>query len=53
MERSARNLPRVNVIRSEGLNVYDVLRHRRILFAREAALSIQRRLGAVGEEVAS
>ncbi len=53
VERSARNLPRVNVIRSEGLNVYDVLRHRRILFAREAALSIQRRLGAVGEEVAS
>ena len=53
VERSARNLPRVSVIRSEGLNVYDVLRHRRILFVREAALSVQRRLGAAGEEVAS
>jgi large subunit ribosomal protein L4 len=53
VERSARNLPRVSVIRAEGLNVYDVLRHRRILFAREAALSVQRRLGAAGEEVAS
>ena len=53
VERSARNLPRVSVIRAEGLNVYDVLRHRRILFVREAALSVQRRLGAAGEEVAS
>ena len=53
VERSARNLPRVSVIRAEGLNVYDVLRHRRILFVREAALSVQRRLGTVGEEVSS
>jgi large subunit ribosomal protein L4 len=53
VERSARNLPRVGVIRVDGLNVYDVLRHRRILFTREAALSAQRRLGGAGEEVAS
>ena len=53
VERSARNLPRVSVIRAEGLNVYDVLRHRRILLTREAALSVQGRLGAAGEEVAS
>jgi large subunit ribosomal protein L4 len=53
VERSARNLPRVSVIRAEGLNVYDVLRHRRILFTREAALAAQRRLGSAGEEVAS
>jgi hypothetical protein len=43
----------VSVIRAEGLNVYDVLRHRRILFTREAALAAQRRLGSAGEEVAS
>jgi large subunit ribosomal protein L4 len=53
VERSVRNLPRVNVIRADGLNVYDVLRHRRLLFVREAALSVQRRLGAAGQEVAS
>ena len=53
VERSARNLPCVSVIRAEGLNVYDVLRHRRILFVREAALSVQRRLGAADEEVSS
>jgi large subunit ribosomal protein L4 len=53
VERSARNLPRVSVIRAEGLNVYDVLRHRRILFVREAAVSLQHRLGVVGEEANS
>ena len=53
VERSARNLPRVNVIRAEGLNVYDVLRHRRILLTREAALAVQNRLGAAGEGAAS
>jgi large subunit ribosomal protein L4 len=53
VERSARNLPRVGVIRAEGLNVYDVLRHRRILFTKEAALSAQGRLGAARQEVAS
>jgi large subunit ribosomal protein L4 len=53
VERSARNLPRVNVIRAEGLNVYDVLRHRRMLLTREAALAVQNRLGAAGEGAAS
>jgi large subunit ribosomal protein L4 len=53
VERSARNLPRVSVIRVEGLNVYDVLRHRKILLTREAALAVQNRLGAAGQGVAS
>jgi large subunit ribosomal protein L4 len=53
VERSARNLPRVNVIRAEGLNVYDVLRHREILLTREAALAVEKCLGAAGEEAAS
>jgi large subunit ribosomal protein L4 len=53
VERSARNLPRVSVIRAEGLNVYDVLRHRQILLTREAALAVQDRLGAAGQGVAS
>jgi large subunit ribosomal protein L4 len=53
VERSTRNLPRVNVIRAEGLNVYDVLRHRRILLTREAALSVQGRLRASGKGDAS
>jgi large subunit ribosomal protein L4 len=53
VERSARNLPRVSVIRAEGLNVYDVLRHPRVLLTRDAALSVQERLGASGKGDAS
>src|SRR5690606_2537678 len=34
-ERAARNLPWVSVLRVEGLNTYDVLRHQRLLVTRE------------------
>jgi large subunit ribosomal protein L4 len=45
VERSARNLPRVGVVRAEGLNVYDVLRHARLLLTRGALDAVHRRLG--------
>jgi len=45
LEVSARNLPRVSVIRAEGLNVYDVLRHPRLVIARDALEAIGARLG--------
>ena len=44
LEVSARNLPRVGVIRAEGLNVYDVLRHERLILTREALERVQARL---------
>lgn len=44
IERSARNLPKVGVIRSEGLNVYDVLRHSHLLITRAALDALQTRL---------
>ena len=44
IEVSARNLPRVGVIRAEGLNVYDVLRHARLLLTRAAVEAIELRL---------
>ncbi len=48
VERSARNLPRVSVIRAEGLNVHDVLRHSHLLFTRAGLEQLQERLrGAV------
>jgi large subunit ribosomal protein L4 len=50
LEISARNLPRVAVIRVAGLNVYDVLRHERLLIEREALDALAARLGAQGEE---
>ena len=45
LERSARNLPRVSVVRVAGLNVYDVLRHPRLLLTKRAVEVIERRLG--------
>ena len=51
VERSARNLPWVSVIRVEGLNVYDVLRHGSVLMTRAAVAAAESRLGdGSGEE---
>ena len=44
LEVSARNLPRVGVIRVEGLNVYDVLRHNRLVLTRAAVEALELRL---------
>lgn len=51
VEASARNLPQVSVIRSEGLNVYDLLRHQSVLITRGALEALQTRLtgGAVAQ----
>ena len=50
VERSARNLPNVSVLRVAGLNVYDVLRHGKLLFTKAAvAATTQRLRGAAGE----
>jgi large subunit ribosomal protein L4 len=59
VERSARNLPRVAVVRAEGLNVHDVLRHERLLITRAALDRVEERLavapkgGAAGGGAAS
>ncbi len=44
IERAARNLPEVKVLRSEGLNVYDLLHHRSVLFTRDALMQVSERL---------
>jgi large subunit ribosomal protein L4 len=44
VEASARNLPGVSVIRSEGVNVYDILRHKDVLFTKTAIEKLQARL---------
>ncbi|MCP5065230.1 MAG: 50S ribosomal protein L4 [bacterium] len=49
LERSARNLRGVGVIRAEGLNVHDVLRHEKLLIVQGALERIHDRLGAGGE----
>jgi large subunit ribosomal protein L4 len=48
LQRSARNLPGVTVLPVEGLNVYDVLRHRKLLLTQAAVVAIESRLGVSG-----
>ena len=45
VERAARNLPEVKVLRVDGLNVYDLLRYRHVVFTRDAVAGIETRLG--------
>lgn len=47
LERSARNLPGVSVLRAAGLNVYDVLRHSRLVMTQAALAAVQERLTRV------
>jgi large subunit ribosomal protein L4 len=51
LERSARNLPRVKVLRVAGLNVFDVLRYPRLLLTKAAVAAIEVRLGDAPKEV--
>jgi len=53
VERSSRNLPRVGVLRVAGLNVYDVLRHEKLVVTRAALAGIEARLAGGGKETAA
>ncbi len=46
LERAARNLPHVKVLRAEGTNVYDLLRYDRLVMTQEAVNAVVRRLGS-------
>lgn len=46
VERSARNIPHVKVLRSEGLNVYDLLRYRNLLITQDAVARLEEALGS-------
>ncbi len=53
VEVSARNIPNVAVIRAEGLNVYDVLLHSKLVLTRGAAEAVVKRLTPGDGEVKS
>jgi large subunit ribosomal protein L4 len=53
LEASARNIPGVGLVRAAGLNVYDVLRHPKMLITRAALEAIQIRLGVPAREETS
>ena len=44
LEASLRNLPRVSLVRADGLNVYDVLRHSKLVMTKAALASLEARL---------
>jgi large subunit ribosomal protein L4 len=44
LELSSRNVPDVKVLRNEGLNVYDILKHRMLVLLEPAVKNIERRL---------
>ena len=48
VEKSAKNIRGVGVVRAAGLNVYDLLRHKKIVVTRSAVERIEARLGSSG-----
>jgi large subunit ribosomal protein L4 len=46
IERAARNLPLIKVLRAEGTNVYDVLRYERLILTQGAVQALLGRLGS-------
>ena len=44
LELSGRNVPKIRVLRTEGLNVYDIVRHEWIFVTKRAAAAITARL---------
>jgi large subunit ribosomal protein L4 len=46
IERSARNLPNVKVLRVDGLNVYDLLRYEHLILTEQALKILQEKLAA-------
>jgi large subunit ribosomal protein L4 len=46
LQKSARNIPNVKVLKTEGLNVYDLLNHRSVLLTRETIGKIEETLGS-------
>lgn len=46
LERAARNLPLIKVLRTEGANVYDLLRYDRLILTQDAVRALTERLSA-------
>ena len=49
LELSGRNIPKIKVLRTEGLNVYDIVRYDWVVMTKRAAESVDKRLSAAAE----
>jgi large subunit ribosomal protein L4 len=47
LELSGRNTPRVKILRTEGLNVYDIVRYDWVVFTKRAVQTVESRLAPV------
>jgi len=52
VEASVRNIQGVGLVRAEGLNVYDVLRHGKVVITKAALAAVESRLAGKGKEAA-
>ena len=48
LEKSGRNIPHVKILRTEGLNVYDVVRYQWVIITKRAVQAIESRLAPTG-----
>jgi large subunit ribosomal protein L4 len=46
LELSSRNVPKVKILRYEGLNVYDILKSKELILLESSVQGVERRLGA-------
>ncbi len=44
LERASRNIPKVKVLRTEGINVYDIVKHDGLLISKASVAQVQERL---------
>lgn len=44
LERSGRNIPRVKILRTEGLNVYDIIKYEYVILTKRAVQAVELRL---------
>ena len=44
LELSGRNIPKIKVLRTEGLNVYDIVRNDWVVFTKRAVQAVETRL---------
>ena len=44
LERAGRNIPKVRILRTEGINVYDIVRHEWLILTKRSLESVQKRL---------
>ena len=50
LELSGRNIPKVKVLRTEGINVYDIVKHEYLVFTKRAVQAVETRLAPTAEK---